>query len=141
MSADVILKMVLAGVLFGCWPLLINRSGMDSNSSSILFSAVGTAIVVSVALTQSTDFAAGDWRWALAAGVAGGLGVLVFNSGLAEASTAKVSILFVIMILVQIMVPAIYHVYVNQTISPGLAAAFAATCVSAILFTIYTPRV
>ena len=123
--------MVAAGIFFGAWPLLMNRSGLHGLPAAILLSGFTTVCVVTVGmLTNNISFTGIHWGFALSAGATGAIGLIVFNAGLANATPAVVGKLFIMMILVQTAIPAVYHTIVNQHLDAktgaGLLAAFTA---------------
>lgn len=113
------MKAVLAGVFFGIWPLLMNRSGLTGNVSSACFSAVTLMFVLPFALSSS-GFAipTANWTMVAAAGFIGALGLLSFNGMLAGASLQEVGTLFVLMTVVQITVAAFYQTIMAGGIPP-----------------------
>jgi hypothetical protein len=108
------LQAIFAGVLFGLWPLFMNRSGLEGNVSSTVF---GIAVLVGVApFALNTGFgslANANWLMIVLAGVTGALGLLSFNGMLAKATAETVGVMFVLMIVTQTMIPAIYHIAMN----------------------------
>lgn len=131
--SDSILKMVLAGILFGAWPLLMNRSGLTSSTANVVFSAIVLLIVLPFAMSDGVTFSGTKWWFAVLAGVAGGLGLLVFSSEIAKASQENMGKLFVVMLVVQASVPAVYHAYMNGGLSIKTASGFAAAIVATVL--------
>ncbi len=120
---------VFAGVFFGLWPLLLNRSGLNGNVASVIFSGIGL-ICVSVfafAIGKMSIPAHTNWWLAIAAGAASAIGVLIFNNVLAKSSPLNVATLFALTLVVQIAVAAIYQVIVsgNLSITKGLGFIFA----------------
>ena len=80
-------KAVLAGVFFGIWPLLINRSGLNGNIGSACFSAAALIGVLPFALYSSGfTIPTANWTMVALAGFFGALGLLSFNGMLAGAS-------------------------------------------------------
>lgn len=122
------LSAVLAGVAFGIWPLLMNRSGLGGNTSAAVFSGLAFLVVLPFAIREGgLAFNPTMVTFAIGAGIAGGLGLLAFNGMLATATPAQVGRLFVIMILVQVAVPAIYQVIMDGGVSlkEGVGLGFA----------------
>ena len=128
-------KATLAGLCFGIWPLLMNRSGLSGNVSSLVF-VIGAGMIL-------LPFAAGNlrngvhpvWIPMILACLFSAVGLLSFNGMLAKATQQEVSSLFIMMIVVQTTVPAIYHVAVNGGLSLQKALGFAAAFLAAILLT------
>ena len=134
---NLIVKAVVAGLFFGAWPLLMNRSGMSGNVASLVFSAVVLLCVIPFALrpimSGSVDLAQASWAMAILAGVAAAVGMMVFNGMLAKATPQSVGTLFVLMILVQTTVPVVYDTVMNGGISLTKAAGFVLAAAAAFL--------
>lgn len=105
-----------AGIVFGAWPLLLNKSGLSGYTSATMFTIVVLAVVLPIALYDGmTSVYTANWRYYVAAGILGGIGLLIFNTMLSKASVEEVGSLFITTLLVQVMVPAIYQGVVTQT--------------------------
>lgn len=126
-------KALLAGLFFGLWPLLMNKSGLSGNVSAMAFSGLVLVFV--------TPFAIGDighmmnirWMMVVGAGLFGAVGVMCFNGMLAKATPQSVSTLFVLMIVVQTAVPAIYQAIINGGVSLTKGVGFALAAIAAVL--------
>ncbi|HRH55736.1 MAG TPA: hypothetical protein PK609_02630 [Candidatus Paceibacterota bacterium] len=133
------IKAALAGVFFGAWPLFMNRSGLNGSVSSLVFTVVVLVCVAPFAIrsiaANSLEFAQVSWTMAIVAGVTGAVGVTFFNGMLSQATPQSVGTLFVVMIIVQTAVPAIYSVVMNGGISLTKAAGFALAGIAAVLLT------
>ncbi len=133
------IKAMLAGLFFGLWPILMNRSGLGGNVSSLVFTSMVLLIVAPFAIASimgnGTSFSSVNWAIAVASAVAGAVGLLVFNSMLAKATPQAVGTLFVLMIVVQTMVPAIYQTLITGTLSLPRAAGFLMAIGAAFLLT------
>jgi hypothetical protein len=131
---DLKVRAMLAGLAFGLWPLFMNRSRLNGNMSSLAFGAVATLVVLPVALTSARGAAAvADWKMVMIAGVLGACGLLFFNAVLAKAVPTEVGKLFVLMVVVQISVPALYQVIMSRHLSLATACGFAAAVLAACL--------
>ena len=128
------LRAVLAGVFFGIWPLLMNRSGLTGNVSSAVF-ALGALIVVSpFALYEFSGVTTSVvWTMVVGACIFGGLGLLAFNGMLSKATPETVGSLFVVMIVVQVATPALYQVINGGGLTVSKAIGFAAAILAALL--------
>lgn len=106
------IRALVAGFFFGIWPLLMNRSGLSGNVSAAVFGGSSLLVVLPFALygLDTTRLAQANWWFALSAGAVGAIGIMTFNGGLAMATKATVGTFFVLMMMVQIAVPAIYQV-------------------------------
>lgn len=128
------LRAVLAGVFFGIWPLLMNRSGLTGNVSSAVF-ALGALIVVSPFALYEFSGATISVVWTMVVGacIFGGLGLLAFNGMLSKATPETVGSLFVVMIVVQVATPALYQVINGGGLTVSKAIGFAAAILAAFL--------
>src|SRR4051812_6110918 len=110
---DLKFKAALAGLFFGIWPLVMQKSGLNGIASSIIFTGCATVMLL--------PFSSGSWgglsdtKWVLVfiAGALGAYGLYNFNAMLAKTTPQNISTLFVIMILVQTAVPAIYQLIIS----------------------------
>ena len=130
---ELLLKAILAGVLFGCWPLFISKSGLGSISATLLTTACTFLFVVPIALTNGITIAGSRWWIAVVAGCMAGIGVLAFNDVMIKSKPTTAALMFVIMLVVQTMMPAIYHIAVNQQFSIKTIAGFIAAIIACIL--------
>ena len=134
---EIQVRAAIAGLFFGVWPLLMNRSGLSGNVSSAVFSGLVFLCVFPLSLSglNGSILSVTSWPFALSAGIAGAVGVLAFNGGLAITTPETVGTFFVMMICVQIAVPAIYQSIVTGTLpvmrAGGFLLATAATYVLA----------
>lgn len=128
-------KAILAGIFFGAWPLLMNRSGLSGNVSSVMF-----CLLVLIGVTPFAIYSNGftiptaNWTLVILAGFFGAIGLLSFNGMLASASPQNVGTLFVLMIVVQTAVPALYQTIMSGGFPPiDKACGYAAAAVAAYL--------
>lgn len=126
-------KSIIAGVLFGIWPLVMNRSGMTSNLATFVFSSVVLISVSPFAISNLSEIGNSYWLWAVASGVIAAFGLLLFNNVLSNSTPQSVGILVVLMILVQTVVPAVYQVIMNGEISLTKLAGFVLAVVASFL--------
>ncbi len=129
------IKALLAGLAFGIWPLLMNRSGLSGNLSSAVFTAIALTCVTPFAVSNLSSLASTNWVMAISAGVIGALGLLSFNGMLAKATPQNVSMLFVLMIVVQTALPAVYNIVMNGGMSVSKGLGFVLAIAAAILLT------
>ena len=120
-------RAVAAGLFFGFWPLLMQRSMLPGNVSAWVFGAVSLAVVTPFAFKEigSVPFHEVRWIFGILAGVSGGIGILAFNGGLPKTTSATVSDYFVVMMVVQISVPAIYNILVTGRVTPSKLIGYA----------------
>ena len=126
-------KSIIAGVLFGIWLLFINRSGLTGNVASFVFASVVLLSVSPFAVSNLSQIGNSYWIWAVAAGIIGAAGLLLFNNVLSKATPQSVGILVVLMILIQTVVPAVYQVIMIGEISMTKLAGFVLAVVASFL--------
>lgn len=130
------LQAMLSGLLFGIWPLLINRSGLRGTFSAFVISATLCACAAPIVLADVRGFADAKWSIAIAGALIAAAGMLAFNSMLAKADQQSVSALFVLMIVVQSAVPAAYQAFQAGGITLTRGIGFALAIAAAALLTI-----
>ena len=125
---------ILAGLLFGIWPLLMNRSGLSGNLSALIFSIICTVCLLPVAFNHIGSFPVrANWALIIAAGIIGALGLFFFNGMLAKTTPEKVGSLIIIAIVAQTSVPAIYSVIMNGGLTFSKGMGFIAAIVAIFL--------
>lgn len=129
------IKAIIAGVFFGIWPLLMNRSGLNGNLGSFMFTVVVLICVLPFSVTKLGEISSAHWMFAVSAGVAGAIGLLCFNDVLAKATLQDVGLLFVLMTITQVIIPAIYQVIIAGGISLQRILGFLLSIIAAILLT------
>ncbi len=129
------IQSILSGLLFGAWPLFMNRSGLSGYVSAMVFAGSVLVFTLPFGVWELCNAPVSDVRWkaVLGAGVCGGLGVLCFNSMLAKADKSQVGTYLIIMILVQIAVPAVNDMFVNEKVSAVKILGIGLAIVSAFL--------
>lgn len=165
------LKALLSGILFGVWPLLMNRSGLIGNVAAgafslgcsiailpfALHSIVGgqhlansnwlvvflaaSMLVCSIILlllalppeTMRSSLAKTNWLIVAAAVTAGALGLLAFNSVMFKATRVQAPALFVLMLVIQISVPALYQAFITGGITLARGFGFVTAVITALL--------
>lgn len=128
---DVHFYAIIAGIFFGVWPLLMNRSGLEGFASATIFAGVVFLITVPVAIwsgqIQQVNLSS-PLIFGISAGVCGALGVLAFNTMLAKVTVKDVGLVFILMIMIQLSTPVIYHMVQSGDVSPrkiaGVIGAF-----------------
>lgn len=129
-------RAILAGVLFGAWPLLMNKSGLSGNISSTVFAFGALAIVLPFGIYEFQHVGRGTqvgWALVTSACIMGGLGLLAFNGMLAKADPKTIGSLFVFMIVVQVATPALYQVFMDGGLTIRKTAGFVAAILAALL--------
>lgn len=128
-----ILKMIIAGISFGVWPLLMNKSNLNSTTSTVIFAIIIAILVTPVGFYQGFSISGSKWWFALFAGFVGAVGLLVFNSGLSKVIPEAAGRLFVIMIVVQTAVPSLYSMILGGELKIKTIIGFIFAIISAIL--------
>lgn len=127
------IRAVLAGLFYGAWPLLMNRSGLEGSMSAAVLGGVGGLMVLPLAYQNSSvaSFAQVSWVFTLLACSSAAIGSISFNGGLAKSAPEDVSTFFVMTITVQILVPAIYQIVLKGEVSLSKLFGFALAGVAA----------
>lgn len=132
-----IVQTIIAGIAFGLWPLLMNRSGLNGNVAALVLTVTGLVLILPIAFrsiwAEPEIFTDVRWGMAISAGIAGAVGVLIFNSALAQASMHYVSILFMLLLAMQAMVSAGHSVWVNGGMSHSHIIGFILTLTGSLL--------
>lgn len=103
-----------AGLSFGAWPLLMNRSNLTGFLSAAVFVSISLVVIVPFTWYGGVQsLYAADWKYAILAGVVGSLGLLAFTSMLANSTPQTVGPLFIITLLTQVVVAAVYDAHMN----------------------------
>lgn len=126
---------LLAGLFFGLWPLLMSRSGLSGNVSSMAFAGLVFIFVTPFAIGNIASIDASSVKWTLVvgAGLLGAVGVMCFNGMLAGAERKDLGTLFVLMIVVQTAVPTVYDAIINRGMSPTKGAGVLLAAIAAVL--------
>jgi hypothetical protein len=127
------IKSIVAGILFGIWPLFLNRSGLTGNLGTFVFATIVLLCVFPFAASSLRDIASAQWIWAVCAGIFGAVGLLAFNSMVAKATPQAVGTFIVLMIIAQIAVPAIYQAIMTGGLPFSKIAGFVLAAVAAVL--------
>jgi len=127
------IKSVAAGILFGIWPLLMNRSGLSGNLGTFVFAAAVLLCVFPFAVSSLQSIGTANWIWAVAAGILGAIGLIAFNTVLSKTTPQTVGTFFVLMIVVQTVVPAIYQAIMNGGLPFSKIVGFVFAAVAAVL--------
>ncbi len=60
---EFIVKMVVAGIMFGSWPLIVGKSGLNSSSVTLFGGIMTFLFVAPFALTSGIGIPAGSRWW------------------------------------------------------------------------------
>jgi len=126
---DIWVRVVITGLCFGAWPLIMNKSGLTGNTSSLILTLVVLVVVGSVAIGDIGKISGANWWAVIIASVLSAIGLLALNGGLAVVTPQQVGVFLILMTLIQISTAALYHVFQNGvTIDKlvGFGFAFAA---------------
>ena len=108
MSSDFFKVALQAGALFALWPILMNRSGLTGNPMAFAFALICFLTVLPFTMGQV------NWGimsvWSVSAGIFAGFGLLKFANLLGRVSKEQVSDVFVLVLVTQVVVAAIYKV-------------------------------
>lgn len=129
-------RAILAGILFGAWPLLMNKSGLSGNISSAVFAFGALAIVLPFGIYEFQHVGKSlsiGWALVTTACILGGLGLLAFNGMLAKADPKTVGSLFVLTVVVQVATPALYQVFMDGGLTVRKTTGFMAAILAALL--------
>lgn len=122
--------MIVSGLLFGAWPLVMNKSGLTGWTSAFMLEVFACLVVLAVSGWKGISFTGAKWWFGVAAGVMGGAGILLFTAALSKASPENISRLFIMNLLAQIVLPAVYGALLGGLTlktTMGLLAAVVAT--------------
>jgi hypothetical protein len=131
-------RAILTGIFFGIWPLLMNRSGLSGNVASLVLVVVMLGCILPFSVGNLGSIISPDIKWTFAIGASffGAAGILLLNNILAMATPQRVSLLLVLTFVLQLVVPAVYHVIVTSGVTVTKGAGFAFAIAAAILLTL-----
>lgn len=126
------IRAVIAGVCFGAWPILMNRSHLNGHVSPALIGLILFVGSLPLAILNfnkvTTDT---NWILAISAAVIILLGNFPFATMLDKAPRPIVSSLIVLMVVTQIAVPALYQIFLTRKITLYQMAGFATAIATA----------
>jgi 4-amino-4-deoxy-L-arabinose transferase-like glycosyltransferase len=131
------LNMVVVGILFGTWPLILRLSGQPGHVASTFYTC-GAAVTITLftvlygGLDRETLQNARWWPVFLSIPL-GSTALILFNIMLAKGGPSRAGQLFMVMIVAQMCIPAVYQVYREGTMSLQRLAGFGAAIVAAVL--------
>lgn len=108
MNVGSLLYTILAGLLFGVWPIFMNKSGLSGTNAAAAFAVVCSCIVVPAAVYNGISISGSRPGFAIAAGITAGIALLIFNKVLASTPAQDLSPLFVVLLVAQ-LVPSVVH--------------------------------
>lgn len=105
---------VFSGLLFGSWPIILKESGLQSYFGSAVYCLVVLGVVGTLSMIYGTgDLAEVKWHYAILGGLVGGIALAAFVYMLTTATRSEVGNLFLITLLCQMLLPALYTVIAN----------------------------
>lgn len=125
-------QFAFAGLCFGAWPLFMNKSGLSGIIASFTITSLIVILTFPFIFGEVKNIVNANWTMVICAGVSSAIGMIALNKGLFKASVQEVSTLFVILIIVQIIVPATYKIFLSGTITIKQAFGFILAIVAAI---------
>ncbi|MDO8573086.1 MAG: hypothetical protein Q7S11_05035 [bacterium] len=131
-------EVIIAGIAAGAWPLVMQRSGLIGAPVAIVYSAVSLIAAFGLLwwvggfkeFTQGTSV---NWWWAIGAGVLAALALLFLSDVVGKTSPLHLSTLYVLLLIVQISIPAIFYVVINHGVSLKQGIGFILAIVAAFL--------
>lgn len=136
--SKILLCALLSGLMFGIWPLYMSRSGLSGTTSTFLFVLILIAVVVPFALYQDiklSEIYESKWQFGVVAGICGAIGLLLFNYTLSNSTKENVGQLFIVMIIVQVSIPTIYHLVVSKNLTWQTLTGLVLAAVASVLLT------
>jgi drug/metabolite transporter (DMT)-like permease len=127
------LKAALAGICFGIYPILLNRSGLSGYASATAFTFIVFLTVAPFSLFGRSEYTGAHWLMMAGSGVVSGIGMIFLTKILSGTTPQQVPALVVMMTIVQIVVTALYQVLASKTLSPSKGIGFA-LAVGAVIF-------
>ncbi len=113
-----ILLTLVAGALFGVWPLIMNKSGFNGYMAAVVFgSCVAFAGFVAQMVFQSDPTHPIFMRRAVLAGIIGAVGTLCYTAAFSQPGKIDLATLVVLQVVMQVMVPAIYQAISTKSMS------------------------
>ena len=132
------IEVIIAGIAAGAWPLVMQRSGLIGAPVAVVYSAI--SLIAAIAFLVSTggfhgagQSASVNWWWAIGAGCLAALALLFLSDVVGKTSPVRLSTLYVVLLIVQISIPAIFYVVVNHGLTAKHALGFITAIVAVVL--------
>lgn len=127
-----VLLSAVAGICFGLWPLVMNRLRLDPFATVIIFLAGSLLFALPAAFFGHWSGITGSqWRIAAVACAISAVGTICFNRMLATTIVSEVANMFLLMLVVQVAVPA--TVLLRNGASTRQVAGLAAAAIAIVL--------
>lgn len=121
---------IVAGVSFGAWPLVMNKSPLPWGTSSVIFTTTILICMIPFAISNPGNLARINIWIPIIAGLISAVGIACFNGMLVKATSQNLGSLFVIMIVTQTTFPVMYDIIMKGGLGMkkglGFILAFAA---------------
>jgi len=130
---ELTVKAIVAGIFFGMWPLVMNRSHLNGSFSTLVMSGVVFLATSPFAFSNSGNLQNANWYFAIGAGALAAIGIMSFNGMLAGAPVKDVGTLIAVSIIAQMALVAVYHAIVNHGISPMKISGLVLAAIAAVM--------
>ncbi len=130
------IKGAAAGVCFGIWPLIMNKSGLNGYMTIMVFVVFSGLMALPFALYNPGDLAQVNWRMVVWAGLFSGIGVMLYNSAIMSivpGMKLTVSGLIVLQLVAQAVAPALYETITQGDFSPRRLLGFVCASLAVVL--------
>lgn len=117
MSSGLLLT-IIAGLLFGVWPIFMNMSRMSGTNAAAAFTIVCFCVVMPVAVYNGITISGARLGFAIAAGVTAGVALIMFNYVLASTPPQDLAPLFVVLLVAQLVASVVHYLMENGSMTP-----------------------
>lgn len=131
MIASVLSASIVAGIFWGVWPFVLNKSGLPPSVGVMLFGLGSLSMTTMLTFRSWSVITTPNWSFAILAGAIGAVGTVIFV-GWMPTDPEVIARYFVLNLVIQTSVPAVYNVYVSGA-SPAKVAGFILAGVAAFL--------
>ena len=135
---NVYVEVIIAGIAAGAWPLVMQKSGLIGAPIAVVYSLV--SLIAAVCLLVATggiqinvQSNTVQWGIALGAGLLAALSLLFLSDVVGRTSPTNLSTLYVLLLIAQISVPAIFYAVINHGVNLKQGIGFIAAIVAALL--------
>lgn len=119
------IRAVLAGVFFGLYPLLLNRSNLPGNLTGMMFSFFVAVFILPFALGEAPKLATANWLMLISAGAISAIAMMCMTNFLTNNTEEKIGLLIILMIVTQATVTAIFQIIMDKGVSATRLSGFA----------------
>lgn len=130
-------EVIIAGIAAGAWPLIMQKSGLIGAPVAVVYSAISFVAALGLFWWTSglkvTQGITVSWWWAVGAGVLAALALLFLSDVIGKTSSVQLSTLYIILLIVQISIPALFYVAINHGVTLKQGIGFAAALAAALL--------